>query len=142
MKHMTILILAWLCLGAPIPPPCHDRVDVPFDKLPYDPNKILDRKVCVIGAYAGQSASREIIGCDPDGDPMTLEVVNLPENATFDANSWTINWSPDSSQINQVFYVYAKLTDHPPDPNQSLYDEGTILLYCLKPNEPPILGCR
>ncbi|MBW2459140.1 MAG: putative Ig domain-containing protein, partial [Deltaproteobacteria bacterium] len=45
----------------------------------------------------GEPIHKEIVAADPDGDPLTLTVQDLPAGAAFDDQSRTISWSPTGS---------------------------------------------
>jgi hypothetical protein len=58
----------------------------------------------------GSTLSFEISASDPDGDILTFSAANLPEGATFDANTRTFSWTPYYSQSG-IYDVTFTVTD-------------------------------
>ncbi len=49
----------------------------------------------------GQNLTFEVIGLDPDGDPITFSTSQLPVGATFDATTHKFSWTPAKGQAGE-----------------------------------------
>lgn len=102
--------------------------------IPDAPAKVLSH--ITIEADKGEYGF-EITACDPDGDPVTITALQLPDGMILDANDW-LYWTPTNSQAGDHWVVF-QATDSPPDGN-SLTDTAAYLFTVVRvTNKPPIL---
>jgi len=72
---------------------------------------------------------------DPNGDTLTYSASNLPQGATFNAQTRTFSWTPTSSQVGSYPNVHFQVSDG------SLTDFENITITVLSNvNEPPVLN--
>jgi MYXO-CTERM domain-containing protein/uncharacterized protein (TIGR03382 family) len=55
-----------------------------------------------VQAYAGRRLSFGVAADDPDGDPVTLSARNLPDGATFEAESGEFVWTPRQAGVTEL----------------------------------------
>ena len=62
-------------------------------------------------AVVGQTLTFTVTADDADGDDVTLSASNVPENASFDADTGVFTFTPEASQAGQTFTVTFTATD-------------------------------
>lgn len=67
---------------------------------------------------AGQLLEFEVRATDPNGDPLTIEVTNLPEGAYFDPVTHIFSWTPGYDQWG-THYVFFTATDNGTPPQST-----------------------
>jgi hypothetical protein len=77
--------------------------------------------------------SFSILATDPDGEEITYTAENLPQGATFDANTRTFSWTPDYTQAGEYPNITFTATAN------SLSDSETISISVNNVNRPPLL---
>ena len=58
----------------------------------------------------GQALEFTVTATDPEGDPLTFSAYNLPEGASFDAETGTFSWTPRYDQAG-VYVVRFEVSD-------------------------------
>ncbi len=126
--------------------------NIPFS---YDPNFIIDGLISTdpdvwgpkllggIDVRAGQEVIVDIKCKDADGDAFSIRVLNWQAGMNLivsnDPNNPTeLKWTPTAEQEG-LHYINVESWDFPPDPNDSLFDRGTLIFYVRPKNRPPIL---
>jgi hypothetical protein len=84
---------------------------------------------------SGQLLEFEVQATDPNGDPLTFEVSNLPEGAVFDQLTHIFSWTPDYTQSG-TYYVFFTASDSG-SPPQTTTEPVRITVGYL--NQPPEL---
>ncbi|MCL4179872.1 MAG: tandem-95 repeat protein, partial [Verrucomicrobia bacterium] len=78
----------------------------------------------------GQTLTLVLAGTDPDGDALTYTATDLPLGATFDPETGTLRWTPDSTQAGH-YTVRLGVTDG------NLEDVETVALTVTNVNTAP-----
>jgi hypothetical protein len=73
-------------------------------------------------------------GFDPDGDPLSFSMENLPEGATFDPATKTFQWTPRTDQGGD-FQVIARVSD-----GRGGFDSTTFLIHVVNGTTPPAVN--
>jgi|GEM_PF-4024418 len=84
----------------------------------------------IVTVYLGEAYHYLVTAYDPDGDPMTLTLVDWPHGMTL--SGWNLTWSPDSSQLGQK-QVGLSLSD---GKNPPVLHHFNITVYAE--NHPPV----
>ncbi len=117
--------------------PPYDPNSVPFT---YDPNLVQGRLLGSVTHRAGIEGSIAARYFDPDNDPVTISLSNVPPTMLMhqDPNtlSYTITWKPTTPG---VYGVVVNATDQPGS-GTALTDKGTILWKVNPDNQAPFLG--
>ena len=118
-RALPIALLAGLATPALAAPP---SIQCPPSQVTYESG----------GVYFIVAAS------DPDGDPVTLSVVNPPARATFDPPSGTFTWVPDFNQAGS-YAVLFRATAAGQTAGQTA--ECTVPITVGNYNRPPRITC-
>jgi hypothetical protein len=73
------------------------------------------------------------VATDPDADPLTYSVTNLPTGATYNATTGEFSWTPDYDDAS-TYEVTFTVSDG------SLTDSETVTIEVTNTNRPPVLA--
>ena len=128
-KLIAVLVLLVAAITWAVVCPEPQTIDIPDA-----PAKVLSH--ITIEADKGEYGF-QVKACDPDGDPVTVTALQLPDGMTLDVND-TLLWEPTNEQIGDHWVVF-QATDSPPDGN-SLSDTAAYLITVQRvTNNPPVL---
>ena len=124
-KMLVVLIVSVLSGGIYAATECLKPPNI-ITPFPSDPNRA---PIAWMEIQALSTYSSEIRVCDPDEDPMVVEVIEMPTGATFDGTFWS--WTPTLAQLGANYFVF-KVTDIPPTGLEALSDEATYVVNVLR----------
>jgi len=130
----TVVMVVMVLAGLAIAQVCHQHpsIECPF---PTDPN--VGRIISWMKIESENEYKSEIRACDPDGHPVVITALSMPDGAVWDVNEWT--WTPTKEQADQTHYFIMQATDIP-DPNQSpKSDVAVYAVRVIKYNHAPAL---
>jgi hypothetical protein len=81
----------------------------------------------------GQLLTFTISATDPDGDSLTYSASNLPQGASFQAQTRTFSWTPGYNQAGVYTNIHFQVSDG------SLTDSEDITITVNNVNRPPVL---
>lgn len=121
------------------PPPCKQQTWLDPNTFPFvvDKSKIVGYSLGYLATKVGDTLGHEINYCDPDGDPMVLDVNNIPANGVVGGS--LLSWSPVAEQACRPYYIYITVIDFPGPNSLPLSTTGTIILYAYERNERPVI---
>jgi len=108
-----------------------------------DPNQVNYKILCNITAVEGDGMSKTFSACDPDGDPIIYQLLQFPTGMELwvakDPNEIILTWTAQQG----TWYVDLQVSDIPAEPNDTLFDRGSITIVVRQRNNAPMFGgCR
>lgn len=138
MRWLTgVAVVLPLLIGGTRPCPEPNYPDIRHCPFPVDPNVVVGKLLDCVRLEVGQRLAHTRPWCDPEGDPVRVEIVSAPPGVQIinkpGISSYTLLWTPKQPM---TAAIVVRATDEPAgaEPKSA---EGTILVHVVPRGRRP-----